>query len=55
MQNLIKMAPDAMIFAGGTAVALGAGILNIAAGFIVGGILAIAGGVAAMKSPKAAE
>lgn len=56
MQKIITAIPDAMIVAGGIAIAIGAGLLHIAAGFIVGGVLAIAGGVlASMKPSKAVE
>lgn len=56
MQKTIKMLPDVLIASGGIAVAVGAGLLHIAAGFIVGGLLAIAFGVMAAKAtPKAAQ
>lgn len=45
MQKLTAAIPDALIVAGGIALSYGAGLLHPAAGFIVGGLLLIAGGV----------
>jgi hypothetical protein len=45
MQKLILALPDALIVAGAAAVAYGAWLIYAPAGFIVGGILALAGGV----------
>lgn len=50
---LPSVLPDAMIIAGGAAVSYGAWILHPAAGFLTGGVLAIAfGQIAAMKAGK---
>lgn len=53
MQKLIKATPDAMIVVGVCAIAYGAWLLHPAAGFITGGVLAVAfGQIAAMKADK---
>lgn len=50
MQKLINALPDALIVGGGCAIAYGASLLHPAAGFITGGLLAVAfGQVASMK------
>lgn len=45
MQKITSAIPDALIVAGSLALSYGAGLLHPAAGFIVGGLLLIAGGV----------
>lgn len=45
MKKLIKMVPDALIVGGAGALSYGAGLLHVAAGFIVAGLLMIAGGI----------
>lgn len=50
MKKFIAAIPDLMIIAGGVAVALGAGLLHTAAGFIAGGVMSIAFGVLAAKA-----
>lgn len=55
MNKAIAVLPDALIVAGGCAVSYGAWLIVPAAGFIVGGMLAIAGGWLAgvnTKKPK---
>lgn len=42
---LARCAPDLVLIAGATSVAVGAGMIYLPAGFIAGGILAIAGAV----------
>lgn len=52
MKKLIKMVPDALIVLGAGALSYGAGLLHPAAGFIVGGMLLLAGGVlTAQRAP----
>jgi hypothetical protein len=45
MKKLIAMVPDALIVSGAGALSYGAGLLHPAVGFIVAGLLMIAGGV----------
>lgn len=45
MNKLIKMVPDALIVGGAGALSYGAGLLHLAAGFIVAGALMLVGGV----------
>lgn len=45
MQKLILALPDALIVAGAAGVSYGAWLVYTPAGFIVGGLLALAGGV----------
>lgn len=53
MQKLIQAVPDLLIVAGACAVSYGAWLVYPAAGFVVGGLLAITGGaLAAMKVGK---
>lgn len=52
MKKLIKMVPDALIVLGAGALSYGAGLLHPAAGFIVGGMLLLAGGIfTAQRAP----
>lgn len=44
MKQLLKHLPDALLVSGGGAVAFGAGLIYMPAGFIVGGILAMVAG-----------
>lgn len=53
MEKLIKMVPDALIVCGAGALSYGAGLVHPAAGFIVAGVLMIAGGMQIAK--KVAE
>ena len=43
-QNGREILSDVLLVAGGTAVSIGAGVIHIAAGLIVGGLLAMAFG-----------
>jgi len=47
MQKLLTALPDALIVAGAATVSYGAWLLHPAAGFIVGGLLAVGGGIVA--------
>lgn len=49
MDKLIKAVPDGLIVGGGIAISFGAGMLHLAAGFVVAGILMIIGGVCAAR------
>jgi len=49
MKKLITMVPDALIVSGAGALSYGAGLLHPAAGFIMAGILLLAGGVSAAR------
>lgn len=49
MKKLITMVPDALVVSGAGALSYGAGLLHPAAGFIVAGILMLAGGVCAAR------
>jgi len=49
MKKLITMVPDALIVSGAGALSYGAGMLHPAAGFIVGGMLLMVGGVCAAR------
>jgi hypothetical protein len=52
MKKLITMVPDALIVSGAGALSYGSGLLHPAAGFIVAGLLLLAGGVfAAQRAP----
>lgn len=56
MQKFISAIPDALIVGGCSAIAYGAGLLHPAAGFITGGVLAVAFGfLSAKAAPKAGE
>lgn len=50
MPVLVAAMPDALIVAGGCALSYGAWLLHPAAGFAVGGILLIAGGLTASRN-----
>jgi hypothetical protein len=53
MQKVIQAMPDALIVVGASAIAYGAWLIHPAAGFITGGVLMIAAGVAsALKASK---
>ena len=52
---LAKYTPDLALVAGATAVAVGAGMIYLPAGFIVGGVLAMAGAVLASLEGGEAE
>jgi hypothetical protein len=45
MKKLVTVIPDALIVSGAGALSYGAGLLHIAAGFIVAGSLMLVGGV----------
>jgi hypothetical protein len=49
MKKLIKAVPDALIVSGAGALSYGAGLLHPAAGFMVAGLLLVAGGVCAAR------
>lgn len=49
MKKLLKVLPDAMIVSGVCGIAYGASLIHPAAGFIVGGMLAIWFGVQAAR------
>lgn len=49
MDKLIKALPDLLVIAGVAAIALGAGMVYLPAGFIVGGVLVVGMGVVASK------
>jgi hypothetical protein len=49
MNKLIKAVPDGLIVGGGVSIACGAGMLHVAAGFVVAGLLMIVGGVCAAR------
>lgn len=57
MQKLIQALPDTLVVGGASAIAFGAGLVYLPAGFIVGGALAIGMGCVASKKvqPKVAE
>lgn len=44
MKHVLKHLPDALMVLGGGSIAFGAGLIYMPAGFIIGGILAIAAG-----------
>lgn len=51
MKRLIEAwAPDLLMVAGAAAIAYGAGLIALPAGFIVGGVLALAGGIHMARS-----
>lgn len=50
MEKIIAAIPDAMITGGCCAVAIGAGLWSVPAGFVVGGILSIGFGVLAARA-----
>ena len=52
---LAKYTPDLVLVAGAAAVAVGAGMIYLPAGFIVGGVLAMAGAVLASLEGGEAE
>lgn len=45
MKKLVTVIPDALIVSGAGALSYGAGLLHVAAGFIVAGALMLAGGI----------
>jgi len=49
MKKLVTVIPDALIVSGAGALSYGAGLLHVAAGFIVAGLLLVAGGVCAAR------
>lgn len=49
MDKLIKLVPDALIVSGAGALSYGSGLIFPAAGFIVAGLLMIAGGIQAAR------
>jgi hypothetical protein len=55
MKKLINAVPDVLIVCGAITLSFGAGILHLAAGFLVAGTLMIAGGVIAAGKPKKQE
>jgi len=50
MKMLKLLLPDALLIAGSAALSYGAWLLHPAAGFISGGVLAIAGGIVAARA-----
>jgi hypothetical protein len=55
MNKVLTALPDALIASGGCAVSCGAWLIAPAAGWIVGGLLLIAGGVLSAKSARAVK
>lgn len=55
MDKLIKLVPDTLVVSGAAALSYGAGLLHPAAGFIVAGLLLLAGGIQAGRNVKADE
>jgi hypothetical protein len=49
MNKLIKAVPDGLIVGGGVSISFGAGLLHVAAGFMVAGFLMVVGGVCAAR------
>lgn len=52
MKNWKAWLPDTLMVLGGTALAYGAGLVYLPAGFIVAGALLIVGGILAERSAK---
>lgn len=52
MKRIIDWLPDALLLSGASAIAYGAGLVYLPAGFIVGGGFALAAGWLAARSAK---
>jgi hypothetical protein len=52
MKRLLELLPDALIVGGAAALAYGAWVIYVPAGYLVGGALAMAGGVLLARGAK---
>lgn len=55
MKKITQALPDVLLVTGCVSLSYGAGLLSTAAGFIVGGLLLVGGGVAAARQAQAGK